>query len=158
MSRSAIASWSFASALALAAAPASAQKVVTEDEVGPVDVAMTPVEDLNLRRDPIPPILLQAWAEPYANPGLDRCDELRDEIGNLDAVLGEDFDSAPPRRRNLDAGKIAQRVLASFIPYRGLIRELSGAEKHEFEFRQAISAGLMRRAYLKGLGEAMGCP
>lgn len=160
MTRSVTASSSCASALALAAlfaAPAAAQKPVTDDSVGPAEIALTPVEDLNLRKDAIPPVLLRAREAPYADPGLDRCDEIEVEIGDLDAVLGDDYDSAPPAKRGMDAGKIAQRVLASFIPYRSVIRELSGAAQHEWEFREAISAGLMRRAYLKGLGQALGC-
>jgi hypothetical protein len=43
------------------------------------------------------------------------------------------------------------------IPFRGWVRKLSGAEKHERLVRDAITAGAVRRAYLKGLGEAKGC-
>jgi hypothetical protein len=160
MTRSVTASCRLASAAVLATlagTPALAQQVVTDDTVRPMDIAMTPVEDLNLRKDPIPLVLLRARAAPYENPGFDSCSDIRQQIGDLDAVLGNDYDSAPPGERNLDAAKIAQRVLASLIPYRGVIRELSGAARHEWEFRESISAGLMRRAYLKGLGEAQDC-
>lgn len=139
------------------AAPALAQRDVTEDDTDAVDVAMTPLSDLNLSRDPIPPILLWARDNPYANEGLDGCASIRTGIGDLDAVLGDDFDTAPPDARGLDAGRVAQRVVGSFIPFRGIIREISGANSHEYNFRAAIGAGMMRRAYLKGLGEARGC-
>lgn len=161
MTPSAIGLCKSASVLALAAfaaMPASAQRNVTDERVDAKDVALTPVQDLNLHRDPIPPVLERASAEPYANPGLSHCTDIRREIGDLDAVLGDDLDAGTPERRAMSVGKIAQRVVASLIPYRSVIRELSGAEKHELEFREAISAGLVRRAYLKGLGHAMDCP
>lgn len=121
------------------------------------DVALTPVTDLNLRRDPIPPILLQARNGPYAVVNTGSCASIAPEMSMLNAVLGEDYDTATIPRRTVTPEKVAQQVVAYFIPFRGVIREVSGANRHEWEFRQAISAGLMRRAYLKGRGEEMGC-
>ena len=146
-------------AMALAALPASAQNTPGDQDTTVADVAMTPLNDLNLAKDEIPPILLVAVDEPYASPATQGCDDIRSEIANLDAVLGDDYDTAPPAERSdVDAGGIVKRVVGWLIPYRGIIREVSGANKHEWEFRQAIAAGLMRRAYLKGLGEARDCP
>lgn len=121
------------------------------------DVALTPVTDLNLRRDPIPPILLQAREGPYAVVNTRSCASIALEMGMLNAVLGEDYDTGAIPERTVTPEKVAQQVIAYFIPFRGVIREVSGANRHEWEFRQAISAGLMRRAYLKGRGEEMGC-
>ena len=53
---------------------------------------------------------------------------------------------------------MAQKVVASFIPFRGILRELTGANAHEFNFREAIGAGMMRRAFLKGIGREWDCP
>lgn len=143
---------------AMASSPALAQsRDVTDDSVSARDVAMSPLQDLNLSKDPIPPVLLAAADNPYANPGLNKCAAIRAEISNLDAVLGEDFDTAEAPERRLTAGKVALSVVTGLIPYRGIIRQVSGAADHEYQFKQAISAGLMRRAYLKGLGEAKRC-
>lgn len=144
--------------LAAVATPAVAQDDVTENDPDIVDAALTPLSDLNLARDPIPPILLWARDNPYENAGLEDCDAIRADIGDLDAVLGDDVDTETPDERKLTVGGVAQRAIGMFIPFRGIIREISGANEHEFEFRQAIAAGLMRRAYLKGLGEARDCP
>ncbi len=144
--------------LMLLASPALAQDDVTDRQPDVLDVAMTPLSDLNLARDPIPPILIWARDNPYANEGLDDCDEIRSDIGDLDAVLGDDIDTETPEERRLTVTGVAQRAVGMFIPFRGIIREISGANKHEYEFRQAIAAGLMRRSYLKGLGEARDCP
>jgi len=141
---------------ALAAHPATARDV-TDDTVSARDIALAPLQDLNLRRDAIPAALVRAAAGPYENAGLGKCSQIQQEIADLDAVLGEDFDTAQQRGRSLTPGKVALGLVTGLIPYRGIIRELSGASDHEHLFKQAISAGLMRRAYLKGLGEAKRC-
>lgn len=145
-------------ALLATATPATAQDDVTDRTPGVDDIALTPLSDLNLRRDPIPPILIRARENPFANEGMEDCENIRVGIGDLDAVLGEDVDAQTEEEKRLSVGSVAQSAIGMFIPFRGIIREISGANAHEFEFRQAIAAGLMRRAYLKGLGEARGCP
>ncbi|WP_071961200.1 hypothetical protein [Aurantiacibacter gangjinensis] len=134
-----------------------AQDNVRERDADAIDVMLTPLSDLNLARDPIPEILVWANENTYRSEGMEDCANIRSGIADLDAVLGDDLDAAGPEERRLRAGNVAQRVVGSFIPFRGIIREISGANSHEYRFRQAIAAGMMRRAYLKGLGEARGC-
>jgi hypothetical protein len=43
------------------------------------------------------------------------------------------------------------------IPFRSWVRRLTGAESHSKEVASAIAAGIVRRAYLKGIGESLGC-
>lgn len=143
------------------AVPATAQE---EDEPRGInndadarDVALTPLSDLNLSRDPIPEVLLAARTAPYDQTGAGNCRDLTRLVSDLDAALGPDFDTETPEDRSVSAGNIAQRIVGSFIPFRGLIREISGANEHERDFREAIAAGMMRRAYLKGRGQEMGC-
>lgn len=154
-----------AAALALLAPAASVRaddneppKPVTDKTVTATDVAKTPLADLNLSKDPIPQILIDAEKDPYTTAGLKKCAQYAAAIGQLDVVLGADFDIATPEQRRLTAGSVAQAVVGSLIPFRGVIREVSGAAKHEAEFRQAILAGMMRRGFLKGAGLKMGCP
>ena len=145
-----------ASAFAL---PAAAQQDVTEKKTTMEDVAMTPLSDLNIRRDPIPQVLVEARNAPYNSENLGECEDIRREVGNLDAVLGDDFDTAQPGERDgISPTGVARSVIGSFIPFRGIIREISGANDHEYNFREAIAAGLMRRAYLKGIGREWECP
>lgn len=140
------------------AIPASAQDDVTDRTPNVADVAMTPLSDLNLTRDPIPTILIWARENPYANEGMEDCANILRGIGDLDAVLGDDVDTQPDEEGRLSVTGVAQSAVGMFIPFRGIIREISGANDHEEKFRQAIAAGLMRRSYLKGLGEARDCP
>jgi hypothetical protein len=158
-------SWRQASALAslllatMAAMPAHAQEVVTDEDVDARDVALLPLTDLNLSRDEIPVVLVRAKDRPYANDGLTDCGAVRSAIGDLDAVLGEDFDMPGVKAAGgIEFGRMARSLVSMLIPYRGVIRQVSGAAAHEKQFKEAIVAGMMRRAYLKGLGEAMRCP
>lgn len=117
----------------------------------------TPVTDLNLRKDAIPPLLLAAQTDPYGLAGLHRCAEIAAEVSRLDAVLGEDIDIAQAPGGRTSAGKVAQQVIGWLIPFRGLIRELSGASEQERRLQLAIYAGSARRSFLKGVGLQRGC-
>lgn len=132
--------------------------VVTDDKVSALDVVATPIDDLKLRKRRAPAALLAAQEAPYAQAGLVDCAAIAAAIAPLDDVLGEDLDTAPAPRRRLTAGKIGREVVGIFIPYRGLIREASGANAGRRRLADLVIAGMMRRAYLKGMGEARGCP
>lgn len=160
-SATAISKWASALALAsiLAAAPlaAEAQENLRDREPDVVDVAKTPLTDLNLAQDPIPELLLAAAAAPYASDGLTGCGAIGGAIARLDMVLGPDLDVAHEDRNEISVGQLAQSWIGSFIPFRSLVREVTGAAEHQREFEAAIVAGLIRRGYLKGLGKQMGC-
>lgn len=143
----------------LAGAPLAArdQANVRDRDPDMEDIATTPLTDLNLAKDPIPEILLAATRSPYANDGLDECSEVEGAIAQLDAVLGADLDIADEDRDDISVGRIAKSAVGSFIPFRSIVREITGAADHQREFEAAIVAGLIRRGYLKGLGQQMGC-
>lgn len=153
--------WVRGAALAslLAAAPVAANErnSVRDRDPNVEDIATTPLTDLNLAKDPIPEILLAAAKAPYANEGLEDCGELGDEVARLDAVLGPDLDIADEDRDAISVGRIAKSAVGSFIPFRSIVREITGAADHERDFEAAIVAGLIRRGYLKGRGEQLGC-
>lgn len=147
-------------ATAMAAFPAIAQepeKPLAEREVSATDVAATPVTDLNLKKDEIPALLAQAQLRPYTLAGLNRCPQIAAEIGEFDALLGDDIDLPQGETRRTSPGRVAQSVVGSLIPFRGVIREVSGANKHERMLQAAIQAGIARRAFLKGVGQSRGC-
>jgi len=133
------------------------EKPVTDDTVTVGDVATTPLSDLNITRDEIPALLIRARQAPYDTTGLKKCGPIATAVGQLDAILGDDLDIAGEKSTAVTAGRVAKWAVSRFIPFRGLIREISGASEHERQFQDAIVAGMMRRSYLKGLGEAKGC-
>lgn len=134
------------------------------DRSGVKGAAESPLHDLNMMRTKIPPVLLQAMADPYEWPGGGRCPDLIARLNVLDEALGEDLDVVAAQGEDgmMAKGKTTALTLASgaasdAIPFRGWIRKLSGAERHDKYVQAAILAGAVRRAYLKGLGEAKGC-
>ncbi len=126
--------------------------------------ATTPLRDLNLVRAKIPNVLLAALTDPYARPPRNwKCPQLVTLVQPLDEALGPDLDLMPAGDEDLmeRSRETALGVAADFasdaIPFRGWVRKLSGAERHDKLVQSAIVAGHARRAYLKGLGEARGC-
>lgn len=130
---------------------------VTNRDVSAVDVAATPMTDLNLRKDEIPQILIDAQTNPYTLNGLGRCAQIAAKVGEFNAVLGDDIDLPQVTGKRISAGRIGQWVVGSFIPFRGVIREISGANDQQNRLQAAIQAGVARRSFLKGVGEAKGC-
>ncbi|GGZ08190.1 hypothetical protein ACFSTD_08295 [Novosphingobium colocasiae] len=134
-----------------------AERPLTDGNPNLVDAAKTPLSDLNIDKKDIPPTLTNAIAEPYTLDGLKGCKKLSSAITELDGILGPDIEMPQEDREKLSSGRIAKWVVAKFIPFRGLIREISGANDQEVQLRTAVQAGMARRAFLKGVGEARGC-
>jgi len=131
------------------------------------DAVAAPLEDLNLRRDEIPMVLLEARAHPYDLRGVTTCAAVTEEVRRLDEALGPDLDdSSPDGRLNSEIAADAaadatldaiRGVTTDLIPARSWIRRLSGAEQHSRRVQSAIRAGLVRRGFLKGVGLRMNC-
>lgn len=139
-------------------APASAQTAVSQDRVSASDVATTPLSDFNLKKDEVPAVLITAREKPYSLAGMSRCPAISAEIGQLDAVLGDDIDIArDDGGAKVSVGSVAKSLVRSLIPFGGVIRELSGAGGQERMWNEAIYAGSVRRAFLKGIGQQRGC-
>lgn len=130
---------------------------VTDRDVSAGDVVRTPISDLNLRKDDIPALLTGAQADPYGVAGLRKCSQLSAAVADLDAVLGDDIDVPQDGKQKVSAGRVAQAAVGAFIPFRGLIREISGANEQDRRLLIAIQAGVARRAFLKGYSQARGC-
>lgn len=130
--------------------------------------ATTPLSDLNLVRDEIPEVLQNALKQPYLTPTDGSCPVIVGEVRQLDAVLGADLD-APASDDSpslLDRGEdmaentaigAIQRTAEGLVPFRSWVRKLSGAERHSRKFAAAITAGSIRRAFLKGVAVSHGC-
>ncbi|MDB5475831.1 MAG: hypothetical protein JWP49_1342 [Phenylobacterium sp.] len=122
-----------------------------------------PLRDLNVLRTKIPAALLEAMADPYYRPpGKLTCPDIVIMIAPLDAALGADLDTPRPGEAMRDRGKgtalgFVAGATSGAIPFRSWVRKLTGAEQHDSYVTAAITAGAVRRAYLKGLGESRGC-
>lgn len=150
-----------AASLCTAAAPAYAQTAVAPENVTAEDVVTEPLSDLNINNAAVAPVLVAAQERPYDLSGLRTCRAIQSEVAKLDEALGDDIDvtvelSRDEKRGNV-AGTAARTVLSSFIPFRGIIREVSGAAAHDRRWQVTLYAGASRRAFLKGYGQARGC-
>jgi hypothetical protein len=142
-------------------------ELVSPDKAGSANVtnaAAAPVHDLNLVRQKIPPVLLQALADPYAPPRPANCATIVADVQQLKDALGGDFDEPDnPQSPSLTTRRgVALTLLHGasemLLPFAGFVKTLTGAQKHDQLVVEAITAGSVRRGYLKGLGEAHGCP
>ena len=124
----------------------------------------SPLRDANLIRSKIPSVLLAALDDPYARPRFIDCGWIVDEVLPLNGALGLDM-----KEPNLDLHTLEEHgaeaalnavanASSGVLPMRSWVRFLSGAQQHDKLVTTAIAAGQIRRAYLKGLGEARGCP
>lgn len=140
------------------ASPLAAQTAVSEEKVTAGDVVTKPLSDFNIKKDEVPEILVAARDKPYDVTGLKRCPAIAAEVARLDAVLGDDIDVArDDGNSTISMGNIAKSLVGSLIPFGGVIREISGANAQQRKWNEAIYAGSVRRAYLKGMGEQRGC-
>jgi hypothetical protein len=138
-----------------------------------IQIATQPLSDFNLLSSEIPPVLVAAQKAPYAEPAGHSCPAVIQELQALDVALGPDVDAAP--RPAADPGLVEQAagavgdfavgtvkntvntVVDGVVPFRSWVRRLSGAESHSSAVAAAISAGTLRRAFLKGWAQGTGC-
>jgi len=140
----------------LGAAPA-AQALEAKTVVDPITGAVKqPFRDLNLIREQSPDALVKAADEPYAKPSSGSCHGVSEELAALDAALGPDLDAGVTTRKG--SGMVSDLLKgATNIPFRGVVRRVTGAHKHQQKVEAAVVAGVARRGYLRGVAEARGC-
>lgn len=124
------------------------------------EIGTQPVRDVGLSKREIPPILEKAYNDTYSVKGLRTCVALANEIKALNAVLGPDYQVGNEYSENR-AGKLAEAggkaVVNSIIPFRGLVRELTGAAPNDRHMNAVVDAGLARRGFLRGVHLKQGC-
>lgn len=124
--------------------------------------ATAPLDDLNLRRQEVPEVLIAARRAPYATDALRRCPAIIAQIDDLDEALGPDVDQPQTPQGTGDqaataALDVVRDTATDFIPLRSWVRRLSGAAAHDREVQAAIRAGLVRRGFLKGIALQRRC-
>jgi hypothetical protein len=142
----------------LSGAALTQKKPTTLDKAG--NIVRQPARDVGIEKEKIPEVLQAAVEDPYAPLPSHSCRRLNIAVGELNAVLGEDF-TVGAKTNEDRAGKIAEAVgrsiVNSLIPFRGLVREISGAGPAERRLQAAVTAGVARRGYLRGLASAKAC-
>lgn len=122
------------------------------------DAITQPLSDLNLRGREAPDALKLIQRDPYSRDGLENCDAINAQLAMLDEILGPDVDEA---RRDggfmKSALKSGGNFLGSFIPFRGVVRQISGAKAKQRRMEEAVYTGVARRSFLKGYAAAKAC-
>ena len=118
-----------------------------------------PFRDLSLIQDKLPDALKRAAESPYEISRAANCALIQLEITDLDAALGPDIDEL-----GTSQGKGADSLAADLIggvvklPFRSILRRVSGAQAREEAMRAAVLAGMVRRGFLKGRLSQLACP
>ena len=124
-------------------------------------IATQPAYDVGARKREIPPVLVAAGAAPYGPSGTATCAQIAQGIAALTEVLGTDYRAQNVPTKENRAGKVAEAggksVVNSIIPFRGLVREMTGAAPAQRRLNAAIDAGYARRGFLRGLQLARRC-
>ncbi len=122
-----------------------------------------PFRDVSWMREEPPEVLTRVVEAPYSLESAE-CSAILNEISALDLVLGPDLDApevedSDDEESSADATGLLSGAIRGVIglPYRGVFRRLSGAERRDHVLEEAILAGLARRAFLKGVGRQAGC-
>lgn len=149
----------------LASAPVRAQAVSQQSDAQRLgdkaeNVVRQPMKDIGMMRENPPEILKDAQRAPYSLAGIRRCQDLRRAVADLYEVLGPDVDAVDEKgdalpERLAEAG--ARSVVNSLIPFRGIVREATGAAEADRRFRMMVAAGMARRGFLKGVAKERNC-
>ncbi len=126
-----------------------------------------PQADLNRLRTKIPQVLEAARKAPYATPNDRLCNKIADEVAALDDALGADLDSARSAGTlivdqgahavNTPPAEAAENFATGWMPHRSWAHRLTDTERRSRVVASAVRAGLVRRAWLKGLGGMQHC-
>jgi hypothetical protein len=144
-----------------AAAQQPAEPSKRSDTVSTAErIASQPARDVGASKTTVPPVLQEAIAAPYSTASTGSCLQLARGVARLSYVLGPDFGAGAQTNENR-ASRIAQAggqtLVNSLLPFRGLVREVSGAAPAERRLNAAIDAGYARRGFLRGLQQARKC-
>jgi len=125
-----------------------------------LEIGSQPARDVGMSKRDVPAILQKAYDDPYSLKGLKTCKALAAEVTRLNAELGPDYVVGNEYKENR-AGKLAEAggktLINSIIPFRGLVREVTGAAPADRQMNAAVDAGLARRGFLRGVHLKQGC-
>lgn len=139
---------------AMAMAQDQPKKPSDIDEAG--KIVSQPARDVGIAKTKIPPVLEQAAEGPYTLSGLGTCSAMAAKLGALDQALGPDFDDGPQKGESI-AKAGGKAVVNSLIPFRVVVREISGAAAADRRLAAATDAGIAQRGFLRGVYRTRGC-
>ena len=112
-------------------------------------------QGLGLMGAQVPELLKAVAADPYRAPAAPACETIPTELKALDEVLGAE--AGEPRKHRSQVVKWAMGSVRGMVPYRGVVRFLTRADKHDHALMDATLAGFARRGFLRGLEANLHC-
>ena len=105
---------------------------------------------LGLTGADVPPLLAAIKTEPYKAPAAPACDTVPAEILAIDDLIGADLDTPPePEDNKKSLISKGEGLARGLVPYGGVVRFVTGANKKDKELREAVpSAAAARRRFL----------
>src|SRR5689334_185110 len=103
-------------------------------------------QGLGLMGPEVPPLLKTVAADPYRAPAEPACRSIPAELTALNEVLGPDTDEHVKGKSHLVANALGGAV-RRMIPYRGVVRFLTGAGQKDKDLTAAVMAGFARRGF-----------
>lgn len=114
---------------------------------------------LGLTGADVPPLLKDIKADPYKAPASPACDTVPAELKAINDVLGPDLDTVvAPEDTTKSLASKGGEVVRGLVPYGGVVRFVTGANKKDKELREAVLAGYARRGFLRGVEANTKCP
>lgn len=128
------------------------------------NIATRPLKDMNIVQKKLDPELEAMMADPYSLKGIRYCRHYIAEVRKIDGMIGPDVDSPEAlaaRDKKQTPAEFAfgatEALVGSVIPFAGVVRFISGADKRDKYVAAALYAGSLRRSYLKGRARGLGC-
>lgn len=127
------------------------------------NIATRPLKDMNIIQKKVPAELEAMMEAPYSLKGIRYCRHYAAEVKKIDEMIGFDVDSAEAMadKKKQTPAEFAfgatEALVGSLIPFSGVVRFVSGAQKRERFAAAALYAGAVRRSFLKGTARAKGC-
>lgn len=104
----------------------------------------------------VPTQLRAIKADPYRTPAAPACETVPAEIKQINAIVGPDIDTKAEAHKQ-DLASQGAGVARSLVPYGGVVRHLTGANKKDEEVREAVMAAYARRGFLRGIALDLKC-
>ncbi|MGZ3375251.1 MAG: hypothetical protein ACXU8S_01515 [Phenylobacterium sp.] len=127
---------------------------------GPAHAQVKPGSEsgLGLTGADVPPLLAAVKTDPYKAPAVPACDTVPAEILAISDLIGPDLDTPPePEDTKKSLMSKGADVARGLVPYGGIVRFATGANKKDKELREAVLAGYARRGFLRGLEANLKC-
>jgi hypothetical protein len=118
----------------------------------------TGTDDLGVAGRGTPALLKLIGLHAYALDADATCQSIAEGIAEIDAVLGPDIDLEAESDQGSMPGRYAMNAVRGAIPYRWVLRLMTGADKRDRAYQAAVLTGVARRAFLKGVRKARSCP